>query len=120
MYFAFMEVYARWLVVPAVLGAGIYIRNLVRGTATNIITTPLYGLTICLWATLFLEFWRRKESSWSRRWGQHNFLTTEASRPDYHGDWVVSPVDGREQERFASWKKLLRQLVTHSGYSSSH
>jgi hypothetical protein len=42
----------------------------------------------------FLEFWKRKEVTYSMRWGTQGFEEMESDRPEFEGDLVTSPYDG--------------------------
>ncbi|CAD5118244.1 DgyrCDS6968 [Dimorphilus gyrociliatus] len=47
--------------------------------------TPYYALIMCLWGTLFLEFWKRKNAELAYRWDVDYFEETEPDRPQFQG-----------------------------------
>jgi hypothetical protein len=66
-YFSFLGMYTFWLVPPAIAGIFAYIHQLMYGLAT--IPTFLFSVFLALWATLFLEHWKRKEKTLAFEWG---------------------------------------------------
>ena len=61
-YFAWLDFYSKWLLGPAIVGAGLFAYQMVAGTL-DVPALPFYALFMSLWATLLLLFWRRRESS---------------------------------------------------------
>jgi hypothetical protein len=68
LYFAWVEYYTKYLIVPAVAGTILYLRQLYLGEV-DIGMAPLFNIMIAIWGTLFLEFWKRENSSLSYVWG---------------------------------------------------
>lgn len=68
-----------------------------------------------IWASLFLETWKRKSAELAFHWGtldqKHELL--EDPRPMYRGPLQVSPVSGRLEPYYPDWKRnLFRYFVT--------
>ena len=49
--------------------------------------TPWYAITICLWSTVFLELWKRKNAVLAYEWDVDQFEDTEPDRPEFFGKW---------------------------------
>ena len=45
-----------------------------------------YAIFLAIWATWFLEFWKRKNSALNYEWGTESFEETEITRPEYKGN----------------------------------
>ncbi|KAL8574715.1 hypothetical protein ACOMHN_055780 [Nucella lapillus] len=60
--------------------------------------TPYFGLVICVWGTIFLEIWKRKNAELAYEWDVEQFEANEPDRPSFSGtkskkdpitdDWV--------------------------------
>ncbi|CAK9260652.1 unnamed protein product [Sphagnum jensenii] len=64
-YFAFLGLYTRWLVVPAILGTLLYVIKL-RSWQSAV--PPVFSMAIVVWAVVFLQFWRRTNAEILTRW----------------------------------------------------
>ena len=42
-------------------------------------------MVICIWGTVFLELWKRKNAVLAYEWDVHNFEDVEPDRPEYFG-----------------------------------
>eukprot|EP01118_Nematostelium_gracile_P016687 TRINITY_DN6970_c0_g1_i2.p1 TRINITY_DN6970_c0_g1~~TRINITY_DN6970_c0_g1_i2.p1 ORF type:complete len:691 (+),score=181.45 TRINITY_DN6970_c0_g1_i2:70-2073(+) len=96
LYFAWLEFYIRWLAVPSLLGIPFFI----AGQATHIdnVGVPIYAIIIMVWATLFIEWWKRELSTLNYEWGTTTLVSLEKIRPSfsgtkrtglyYKGEWV--------------------------------
>jgi hypothetical protein len=69
---------------------------------------PFYAAFLAVWATLVLEFWKRKESSNAMRWGTSEFEEVETERGDFQGTKCTSPVDGTNIIYFPRFDYFLR------------
>ncbi|KAL8594587.1 hypothetical protein ACOMHN_002142 [Nucella lapillus] len=47
--------------------------------------TPYFGLFICVWGTVFLEIWKRKNSELAYEWDVEQFESNEPDRPSFSG-----------------------------------
>jgi len=109
LYFAFLQFYTRMLAIPAIIGvlfAGLQYTQSLAGRDG----TWVFYLCMIAWCTSFLELWRQQESALRVKWGMTKFSQKEQPRPEYHGDWVYSPIDGKLESYFPFWKKFLRAL----------
>ncbi|XP_067676187.1 anoctamin-7-like [Haliotis asinina] len=46
--------------------------------------TPFFAMLVCIWGTLFLEFWKRKSATLAFEWDVKDLQVTEPDRPDYN------------------------------------
>lgn len=113
MYFAFLQFYTKALIIPAVFGVFTFIWQMAAGKF-NIPFLPVFGVIVCLWATIFLEAWKRHESIIRGRWGMATFAQKEQPRPGFKGDWKPSLVDGEEEEYYPTNKKIGKCVASHS------
>ncbi|CAN8005287.1 unnamed protein product, partial [Ixodes hexagonus] len=83
--------------------------------ATEDLCFVLFSLLNMLWATLYLESWKRYSAELAYHWGtldSQSELLTEP-RPQFTGPPGRSPVTGRLEPMYPSWKRnLFRYLVT--------
>ena len=71
-YFAFTVQLIGWLLVPSMAGLALGGYMLITSnTGSNLI--PIYALMMALWATLFMESWKRRENELKFCWDMHEF-----------------------------------------------
>eukprot|EP00808_Paulinella_micropora_P028746 g27824.t1 len=117
-YFSFLQFYCQWLVIPACLGLLVFIQQCLESERVDgvlIFTVdvwgmPIMGACVALWASLFLEFWKRRESTLRCEWGMTNFTSKEPLRADFQGDYVRNPRTGAK-ERYFPWPKKLWRII---------
>ena len=57
-------------------------------------TASVYALIVTIWTTLFLEFWKRRQTVYAYKWGMENFEQTERPLATYcrsDKDWGCGP-----------------------------
>lgn len=64
-YFAFLGMYARWMLFPAALGIMLQLVDL--GSSQSMML-PIFFISIILWAVMFFQFWKRKNAALLARW----------------------------------------------------
>eukprot|EP00742_Colponemidia_sp_Colp-10_P009234 GILJ01010054.1.p1 GENE.GILJ01010054.1~~GILJ01010054.1.p1 ORF type:complete len:1338 (-),score=194.37 GILJ01010054.1:108-3893(-) len=88
-YFAWLDFYLKWLVAPALAGLVTFLLQQHYGLCN--VYTFAYALFLSIWATLFTEFWKRRNATLAYGWGvfrmfeQYNFpsnLTSGATESD--------------------------------------
>ncbi|XP_050235151.1 anoctamin-like protein At1g73020 isoform X2 [Mercurialis annua] len=67
-YFAFLRMYTRWLLFPAAYGLVVQV---VDFGSLQFLVLPIFFISIILWAVLFFQFWKRKNSALLARWQIH-------------------------------------------------
>ncbi|KAF8794734.1 Anoctamin-7 like protein [Argiope bruennichi] len=101
-YFAWVSTLMTSLWIPAILGLGIFIYGvcdrlaesedrglkrlieIVKSSSDNDLT-PAFAAIICLWGTIFMEVWKRKQIALARKWHVDNFDQVESDRPQFYG-----------------------------------
>lgn len=68
MYFAWLGMYTKWLIAPAFLGIVTFILSM-RGEKTRDWCMFAFNIFNIVWATLFLEAWKRKSAELAYKWG---------------------------------------------------
>lgn len=95
-FFHFQGFFCRWMLLPAILGIGIFMNQVIIGDP-NTVYLPIYGLLVALWATFFTEMWRREQSRTAQKWGTVGYKRVEPLRPEFiaAAERVRSLVDGK-------------------------
>ena len=80
MYFAWLGMYTKWLVAPTVLGIITFILSM-RSEATR--DWCIFGFNIfnIVWATLYLEAWKRKSAELAYKWGTMDMPSEALKEP---------------------------------------
>ncbi|KAJ5624817.1 hypothetical protein N7510_001126 [Penicillium lagena] len=103
-YYAFIQCYSLFLIVPAVLG--------VIGWRYLGPYSVLYGAVLCLWCIVFVEYWKIREADLSLRWGVKGVARLKVNRVQYQWEKEIrDPITGQLEQIFPAWKQLLRQLL---------
>jgi hypothetical protein len=79
--------------------------------------SPFYALFVCVWSTMFLEFWKRRNVTLSYRWSTMDYEKSEAVRADFKPTHArISPITGKYEMYFPettySYRKFVSTLVT--------
>ena len=112
MYFGFLGYLAASLLVPGVVGAVVFV-NQVLSDEPHLEWLPAYALVVIAWATFLMIGWKKKQFALSMRWGTTEFARTQARRPEYLESRAVkrhrSFVSGK-QEYWADplWQRVRR------------
>jgi hypothetical protein len=96
LYFLWLSHYTSWLLVAAIVGFFCWINVATNGNNPNAVIMPYFATFMAFWATLFLEFWKRKEATHAMKWGMTGYEEEEQSRPQFVGVKKLSPIDGKE------------------------
>jgi len=111
-YFAFLEFYCQWLVWLTLGGLPVWAWQMAVGSNgkphVDVQVLPFAGAVVAVWATLFLEFWKRREATLRADWGMSNFKLKEQPRPEFDGERVRSPVDGTLIKYFPWHRRIVR------------
>lgn len=74
---------AKWLVIPALVGLGIFIDQVLH-KEPNTVYLPAYGVLVGIWATFFMESWKRRQSSYEQKFGMNaTSHAGEELRPEF-------------------------------------
>ncbi|XP_048774148.2 anoctamin-7-like isoform X2 [Ostrea edulis] len=75
--------------------------------------TPYFAMVICIWGTIFLEFWKRKEKSWAFLWDVTDYEVNEPDRPEFYGTTTEkNPVDGFQILKYPIKYQVLKFLTS--------
>jgi hypothetical protein len=110
-YFAWLQFYTQWLLLPAAVGMILFAAQVVYGTV-DITWVPLFSLFMALWSTLFLEFWRRRNAQLAHRWGVLNYEHEEVTRPQFRGEWHRDKETGEVYRVYPTWKRCCKYMLT--------
>ncbi|GFR21582.1 anoctamin-8 [Trichonephila clavata] len=114
-YFAWLGHYTKALTLPAFFGFFMWLCCYGKDQATEDVCFVVFALFNVLWATLYLESWKRNCAELAYRWGTldiQNELLAEP-RPLFTGPLAVSPVTGRMEPTYPAWKRnLFRYCVS--------
>ncbi|RHY85937.1 hypothetical protein DYB37_001004 [Aphanomyces astaci] len=96
LYFVWLELYTKMLVMPAVFGIAIYVLD-VFTTAHSRTLKIAFAVTIVVWSTLFTELWKRKSAIYNVAWGTDEFNIKSVPRTQFRGVRRLNPVDNTHQ-----------------------
>ena len=108
LYFAWLGLYTTWLCVAAIVGVFFWINIAVAGNDPNAVSIPYFAGFMSLWATLYLEYWKRAEKSYALKWGMIGFEDNEVDRPAFIGEPSISPVTGHPSLYFSEDERTKR------------
>ncbi|CAB1323848.1 unnamed protein product [Coregonus sp. 'balchen'] len=104
MYFAWLGFYTTSMLYPAVIGF-----------TSRDICCVVFALFNVVWATLFLERWKRRGAELAYKWGTLDTPneSLEEPRPQFRGVKRCSPITGCEEFYYAPWRRrVFRWLVS--------
>ncbi|TYZ67969.1 hypothetical protein PybrP1_011877 [[Pythium] brassicae (nom. inval.)] len=108
-YFAWTEMYTRWLLVPSIVGVVLFALQ-VSSKKIDHPLAPLYAVFMALWTSAFLIAWKRRASTLAYRWGTLGYEEdTEVTRPDFYGDPALSTP---ERKQYPAWRRYAKYAVT--------
>ena len=97
LYFLWLGHYTTWLLPAAIVGFFAWINIAVKENDPNqAVIAPYFAAFMAVWATLFLEFWKRKEKTYAMRWGTVGFEEEEVTRPQFIGERRSNPINGKD------------------------
>ncbi|XP_064325625.1 anoctamin-8 isoform X2 [Phalacrocorax carbo] len=112
MYFAWLGFYTSAMVYPAVFGSILYTFTESDQTSQDICCV-VFAIFNVIWATLFLEEWKRRGAEFAYKWGTLDTPaeSIEEPRPQFRGIKRISPVTSTEEFYYPPWKRLLFQCL---------
>ncbi|KAG7189856.1 hypothetical protein KM043_017506 [Ampulex compressa] len=115
MYFAWLGHYTTALIVPAAVGVIYWVGIIGRNQAVEDVAYVLFSVFNVIWATVYLETWKRRGAELAYRWGtldQRDDLLIEP-RPLFTGTLEISPVTGRLEPTYPRWRRnMFRYFVS--------
>ncbi|XP_077978794.1 anoctamin-10-like [Glandiceps talaboti] len=107
LYFAFLGYYTMGLIVPALFGLFYYIWHSSKDIPDKSYAT--FAIFNLLWATLFLEGWKRKCSGFTYYWGTYGMKKFEEPRASFVGTIGRNAVTGRVELVYPKWKRSVKK-----------
>uniref|UniRef100_K3X8X4 Anoctamin transmembrane domain-containing protein n=1 Tax=Globisporangium ultimum (strain ATCC 200006 / CBS 805.95 / DAOM BR144) TaxID=431595 RepID=K3X8X4_GLOUD len=107
-YFAWMEMYTKWLIGPSVVGLILFCLQVTSKRIDHPVA-PLYAMFMALWTSAFLITWTRRASTLAYKWGTLGYEDAETTRAEFYGDPAVST---QTHKRYPSWRRYLKYAVT--------
>lgn len=83
-YFAFLTTYTKLLLIPSLVGIGIFGYGLHR-RSQDTLPHAIFGLLLCFWVTIFMELWKQRSNSLAYHWGTEDYHKKEESRTTFVG-----------------------------------
>ncbi|XP_028818479.1 anoctamin-8 isoform X2 [Denticeps clupeoides] len=114
MYFAWLGFYTTSMLYPAVIGFVLWMLTESDQTSRDICCV-VFALFNVVWATLFLERWKRRGAELAYKWGTLDTPaeSLEEPRPQFRGVMRCSPVTGCEEFYYPPWRRrVFRWLVS--------
>lgn len=105
MYFAFLGFYSMYLIPPAALGV---FSQFFNSYLSGIQLVPLFCMFNLIWATLFLEAWKRNCAVLSYQWGTIKTEPFEEPRAEFNGAIGINKVTGRLEPHYPKLKRLAK------------
>ncbi|XP_030075905.1 anoctamin-8 isoform X2 [Microcaecilia unicolor] len=112
MYFAWLGFYTSAMVYPAVFGSVLWFLTDSDQTSRDICCV-VFALFNVVWASLFLEGWKRRGAELAYKWGTLDTPaeSIEEPRPQFRGVKRISPVTNLEEFYYPPWKRRLFQYL---------
>ncbi|CAB3988342.1 anoctamin-8-like isoform X1 [Paramuricea clavata] len=114
MYFGWLGLYTKWLFAPAIFGIIMFVL-MSRGEVIRDWCMFIFSIFNIVWATLYLEAWKRKSAELAYRWGTLDMPSEALKDPRvlFEGEWKPSHITGKMEPTYPSWKRnLFRYCVT--------
>ncbi|XP_052229887.1 anoctamin-10-like isoform X1 [Dreissena polymorpha] len=104
-YFAFLGFYTISLIPPALIGFLYWITSW-----QNLYREAIFAVFNLIWATVFLEAWKRYCAELAFKWGCTDFVSSkfEEPRANFHGHMGRNPVTQKPEPVFPKSQQLLR------------
>uniref|UniRef100_K1PX34 Anoctamin n=1 Tax=Magallana gigas TaxID=29159 RepID=K1PX34_MAGGI len=124
LYFAWVGEMTTSLWIPMLLGFAIFLYGLkvrlkyeveallttFRSSFDNDVT-PYFALIICIWGTMFLERWKRRNAQLAYEWDVDNFEHNEPDRPQFYGLKVKKDPVTQEPNWFYPFKRQILKFT---------
>jgi hypothetical protein len=114
-YFAWLSHLNKWLVVPGISGliVTIYMSTMTIEQMNRSIIGPLFGVFMMVYATLYIEFWKRRQNELAFVWGVMDFSNKEPDRPEFEASEEVFNFYSQQVELvYPSKTRGLKMAVT--------
>ncbi|KAF9409128.1 Anoctamin-7 [Podila epigama] len=97
---------------PAAIDTGSYTKQKLVRVFDNALTLP-FALFMSIWASLFVEYWKRKSNVLAYTWNTLDFERRERARPEFKPTSTrISPVTGKAELYYPRYKQLVSILMS--------
>lgn len=99
-YFAWMEVYKKFMKVCAIVGAIVFTCQLLAylldlHAHISLFLQIFFNLFLSIWGVFFDKYWARKEKILAWKWGTSHLITQEYQRDQFKGEFKKDEASGR-------------------------
>ena len=123
MYFAWLEYYLLWLIIPALAGIGatvaIIFAEPIRDDKFNLSEISLFAFSLVLsvGSTVLDQVWIRRQNELAWVWGTVDMIEVEQQRPNFRGVYQTDVISGQKRKvnsdgRNAKCKRSVGYTVT--------
>jgi anoctamin-10 len=116
MYFAWMALYIKWLMVPGILGWFIWYLKDTSSDSTPAAIDPtmsLFAFAMVIWGFFFLKMWDRSAAWHAEVWGTYDRVPVQRDiRLTFYGDEHISEVTGEKELHYPAWKRRCKYAVS--------
>ncbi|OMJ79321.1 hypothetical protein SteCoe_20704 [Stentor coeruleus] len=106
LYFAWLDYYVMWLILPAIVGLIVFIIQKYYGDigdqeykmSYSEISILVFSMVLALGSTLLHQLWLRRQTELSWMWGTTEMIEIEQQRPRFKGDYGKDPVSGQKKK----------------------
>jgi heme/copper-type cytochrome/quinol oxidase subunit 2 len=113
-YFLWLGHYTTWLVSASLFGLIAWADVTSKGNDPSAPSIPYFAGFMALWATCFMESWKRKEAWYSMKWGTVGFEEEEQARPQFEGKLMPSAITGERELFFSEDERSRRASISGS------
>ncbi|OQR85391.1 anoctamin-like protein [Achlya hypogyna] len=130
-YFAYLGHYTTWLMYSSIVGFIVFALKMIndpkdvmvvgsdnvtrKSEVPSVMTyaIPIFAVFMCIWATLFMESWKREQNVLAMKWGMSELDDfDENPRPQFTGEPVLSAITGVKTRYFPTRQKYQRVAVS--------
>ena len=107
LYFVWLGHYTSWLTSASMVGFFCWVAISADGNDPDSPSVPYFTVFMSLWASFYLESWKREEKAVALEWGMIDFEDEEQSRPEFEAIafYRESPVTGKQEKFFPAAKR---------------
>ncbi|KAJ0410120.1 hypothetical protein ATCC90586_001605 [Pythium insidiosum] len=116
LYFLYLGHSTKWLLYPAIVGLfpallGLFVPE-IRSKEVFSYISPAFGAFMTIWMTVYLEDWKRMNARASLIWGTSDFEDIEILRPQFVGEPIPSPVNGKATRYYSPRRRLKHAILS--------
>jgi len=111
-YYAFNVFYTRALVVPSLLGIGMFSLSFACTESQVQQILPFFAAFMAIWGSLMVKLWERRANKLALDWGISNKEAADVVRSDFYGIQRTSAVTGELELYYPHWKRALKYVLT--------